>query len=329
MRAHLQRSDFSLTELRKQVCSVYVVLDFADMAPEKQGRYMRVLLSMAMDRARKTPLPADRNNRRTLFILDEVGMLGKMPTIERNYKILRGAHVKLWSFFQEYKTMTQIFDNSEALMSASTKQFFGVNDPTTAEEVTKFLGKYLDIRRSGSGSGEGKYEQSKALLDESDVTDALKQKSMTQIVLTGGGAKFMLRRVACFPSKTAQSVPNPVQASHTAPVTAPPPQQQQRPQTPPRPKQPSPPRQPVQPKTQARASPQQQAPRRTSMNTSSGQHPPADVTQALALFGLPQDATIDDVNKRMKLLENKAKHSKDYEKQVKFAHTVLLASQRQ
>lgn len=199
MREHLQRSDFSLAELRTNVCSVYVVLDFADMAPEKQGRYMRVLMSMAMDRVRKTPLPPARKARRTLFILDEVGMLGKMPTIERNYKILRGAHVKLWSFFQEYETVTQTFDNAEALMAASTKQFFGVSDTTTAEKIEKHLGKFLDVRRSGSGSGEGKYEQTKALLSADEISDVLRQKSLSQIVITGGGAKFMLRRVPCYP----------------------------------------------------------------------------------------------------------------------------------
>lgn len=202
MRQHLLSSDFRLSALRTDVSTVYVVLDFDDMAPEKQGRYMRVLMFLAMSVARKTPLPRVRDaaGRRTLFILDEVGMLGSMETIERNYKILRASKVKVWSLFQEWKTVETIFKNPDALMASSTKQFFGISDANTAQLIESYLGKFLDIRKSGTGGGAGKYEQTKQLLDATEITDSLRQKAMVQIVIAGGGEKFELSRVPYYPT---------------------------------------------------------------------------------------------------------------------------------
>lgn len=207
MRKHMIKSDFRLSELREKVCTVYVVLDYSDMHPDKLGRFMRVLMYQALDASRKTSLPAVREDagRRTLFILDEVGMLGPMTTTQEAFKILRSSHVKMWCFFQEEQTMRTTFPQADSLMASSTKQFFGISEPNTAKTIETYLGQFMDARMKGDGSGQGHFEQSKAVMTASEITMKLKQKSMAQIVITGGGYRFELKRVPCFPGDKAVS----------------------------------------------------------------------------------------------------------------------------
>ncbi len=203
MRTHLSRSDFSFDVLRKEVCTIYVVLDFADMAANKQGRYMRVLMNLAMRLARSTPMPQGRAaaGRRTLFILDEVGMLGDLRTIEDNYKILRSYRVKLWTLFQEYGTVEKCFENPTAIMSASTRQYFGVSEAKTAKHIEENLGQFVETRPAGTGDGRAYYESTKHLLTAQEVMDTLTQKELSQIVMTAGGTRFELRRIPVYPDR--------------------------------------------------------------------------------------------------------------------------------
>lgn len=197
MREHLMRSDFSLEELRTHRTSIYVVLDFDAMVPERQGRYMRVLFNLALRKSYALPLPQDRERagRRTLFILDEVAQLGHMPKIQKAYRTHAGARVKLWCFFQEWEALTSTFTSPRAVIGNSTKQFFGCNDSETAEQIEKYLGEYLHHRKDGDRI----HETTKPLLDHSEVMDTLKQKSSMQIVITGGGYKLKFKRERYIP----------------------------------------------------------------------------------------------------------------------------------
>lgn len=197
MREHLSRSDLSLEELRTHRTTIYVVLDFDDMKPRVQGRYMRVLFNLALRKSYVTPLPQDRKEagRRTLFILDEVGQLGFMPSIQEAYRSHAGENVKLWCFFQDLKALTSTFNSPNALLGNSTSQFFGCRDTDTAHHIEDQLGKYLHRRKDGTRI----HETTKPLLDHSEITDTLKQKSPMQIVMTGEGDKLKLKRKIFIP----------------------------------------------------------------------------------------------------------------------------------
>ena len=192
MREHLSRSDLSLEELRMHRTTIYVVLDFDDMKPRVQGRYMRVLFNLALRKSYVTPLPQDRKEagRRTLFILDEVGQLGFMPSIQEAYRSHAGENVKLWCFFQDLKALTSTFNSPNALLGNSTSQFFGCKDAETAHFIEDHLGEYRHRRKDGNRI----HETTKPLLDHSEVMDTLKQESPMQIVITGGGYRLKLKR---------------------------------------------------------------------------------------------------------------------------------------
>lgn len=190
MQRHLSHSDFSLEELRTHRTSLYVVLDFDAMDPDKQGRYMRVLVNLALRKSYVTPLPEERKDRRTLFILDEVAQLGHMPKIQDAFRTHAGAHIKLWPFFQDWEALTSSSSSPRALIGNSTKQFFGCNDPETAEQIEKHLGEYLHRRKDGVRT----HEATKPLLDATEIMRTLKQKSPGQIVIPGGGGALELKR---------------------------------------------------------------------------------------------------------------------------------------
>lgn len=197
MREHLSRSDFSLEELRTHRTSIYVVLDFDDMKPRVQGRYMRVLFNLALRKSYVMPLPPDREQagRRTLFILDEVGQLEFMPSIQEAYRSHAGKNVKLWCFFQDLKALTSTFTSPNAIHGNSTSQFFGCKDAETAHFIEDHLGEYRHRRKDGDRI----YETTKPLLDHSEIMDTLKQESPMQIVMTGGGYRLKLKRKIYIP----------------------------------------------------------------------------------------------------------------------------------
>ena len=224
MREHLSRSDFKLEELRTHQASIYVVLDFKAMDPEKQGRYMRVLFNLALHKSYVTPLPADRKRagRRTLFILDEVAQLGTMPNIQKAYRSHAGADVKLWCFFQEWEALTSTFSNPSAVIGNSTKQFFGCTDPDTAEVIESYLGKYLHERAAGTGEGSGTYESQKSLLDANEIMEVLGQKDPAQIVISGEKTKYKmeLKRKTFDPWRIVRDLNNGAFAHWPTPIRA-------------------------------------------------------------------------------------------------------------
>ena len=195
MREHLLDSgDFRLSDLRSdRPLSLYVVLPFDNMHHSVQGRYMRVLITLAFKACREHSMLLKRKHRRTLFILDEVSMLGDMPELENAYKTLRGYKVKIWTFYQQYSGLSDQVEDTAAITGNSTKQFFGVNDPVTAAQIEKYLGqyRYQDQTR----------EIQRSLLDETEILDTLGQSDMVQIVITGEGDKMELARERFIPEQ--------------------------------------------------------------------------------------------------------------------------------
>ena len=152
---------------------------------------MRVLMNLAFTACRMTPLPAERAHRRTLFILDEVAQVGTMPSLQSAYQTLRSYHVKIWSFYQQWSSLSSQVEETSAITGNATKQFFGCEDMVTAEQIEKFLDKYRHH--------DGARELQRQLLSAGEVYDLLGQKDMVQIAITGQGDKLQLTRESFIP----------------------------------------------------------------------------------------------------------------------------------
>lgn len=197
MRELLLRDDFQFSQIRTEQMSVYVVLDFDAMKPDRQGRFMRVMMNLAFQACRDIPLPADRSRRRTLFILDEVAQVGSMPSLKSAYQTLRSYNTKIWAFYQQFQGLADQVDDTTAITGNSTKQFFGCEDEITAEAIEKLLGKYKHY--------DGVREFQRSLLDAQEIDAALGQQDLVQFVKTGAGDLMELTRVRFIPGNASSN----------------------------------------------------------------------------------------------------------------------------
>nr|WP_052700838.1 type IV secretory system conjugative DNA transfer family protein [Methylocucumis oryzae] len=119
--AALAKSDFSFADLKREKITVYLVLPFKQL--EAQGRWLRLLITAAIEELTEEPRP---NDGRVLFILDEFAQLGRLPAIERALALVRGYGVQLWPFVQDLPQLKSIYSERWAsfLSSAGVVQFF-------------------------------------------------------------------------------------------------------------------------------------------------------------------------------------------------------------
>lgn len=145
----LASSDFRFADLKREKITVYLVLPFKQM--EAQGRWLRLLITSALEELTEEPRPGDG---RVLFMLDEFAQLGRLPAIERALALVRGYGVQLWPFIQDLPQLKSVYpDRWESfLSSAGVVQFFTPNDKMTADYVSDRCGLELATRKGTSES---------------------------------------------------------------------------------------------------------------------------------------------------------------------------------
>jgi type IV secretion system protein VirD4 len=148
----LASSDFHFADLKREKITVYLVLPFKQM--EAQGRWLRLLITSALEELTAEPRP---NDGRVLFMLDEFAQLGRLPAIERALALVRGYGVQLWPFVQDLPQLKSVYpDRWESfLSSAGVVQFFTPNDKMTAEYISDRCGMRLVKRKGTSESQSG------------------------------------------------------------------------------------------------------------------------------------------------------------------------------
>ena len=147
----LSKSDFDLADLRAGDLSVYLILP-----PDKLDTYrsfLRLVIGSALQACTRaqalSPYPA-------LFLLDEFAQLGTMDPVKRAYTLLGGYGVKVWAFLQDMGQLQNLYKEGAQtfIANATVKQFFGVSDLKTAEEVSKMLGQEtITIENFGENQG--------------------------------------------------------------------------------------------------------------------------------------------------------------------------------
>jgi len=154
--ASLQGQGLDLAHLKTQGMTVYLCLPGRHMGT--CGRWLRLFVNLALQAMERTTAFIDARPGETatgspvLFLLDEFATLGHMRQIEDAAGQIAGYGVKLWPILQDLGQLKALYkERWETFMgNAGILQFFGNNDLTTLEWVSKRLGSTTIEQLSGS-----------------------------------------------------------------------------------------------------------------------------------------------------------------------------------
>lgn len=202
----LQENDFDLEELKRNPAGVSIYLCFPATRVEMSRRWMRIFVNQlldAMERERIKPqVPV-------LACLDEFPALGYMKQLETASGLIASFGVKLWVILQDWSQGKALYgDRWETFAgNAGVMQFFGNNDVTTTEYISRKLGKtQVEVARVGEVaqdqrdkglSGRSEVIELHDLLTPDEVTRmfARGDRLMRQLILWAGHHPMMLQRV--------------------------------------------------------------------------------------------------------------------------------------
>lgn len=188
----LSSSDFSLADLKAGDLSIYLILPPDKLGPYR--RFLRLMIGAALQSCTRaqslSPYPA-------LFLLDEFAQLGHLEKVKEAYTLLGGYGVKIWAFLQDLAQLEHAYKEgaNTFLANATIKQFFGVSDLKTSEEVSKMLGEQTiavdsygtNQGQSAAGASSGRSENTsqtgRSLLNPDEVRRLSKNN---QIILVQG-----------------------------------------------------------------------------------------------------------------------------------------------
>lgn len=140
LRSVLSKHDFDLTDLKTAPGGMTVYLCLPAGRLGTCNRWFRLFVNLALEAMErepaKPPVPV-------LLCLDEFAVLGHMRQVEDAAGQIAGFGVKLWPILQDLTQLKALYrDRWETFMgNAGILQFFGNNDVTTLEFISKRLGK--------------------------------------------------------------------------------------------------------------------------------------------------------------------------------------------
>jgi type IV secretion system protein VirD4 len=202
MREVLQSSDFSLTDLKEKPISVYLSLPAGRMGTH--SRWLRLMIALtieAMERNRTRP------KHPVLIIMDEFHSLGAMSVIERAAGLIAGFGVRLWPIIQDLSQLKALYPQSweTFLGNAGMTQWFGVNDLTTLEYLSKRLGQTtLEVVSQGEVSkgqiangftGKSLSRQVVSLMSAEEIGRFFSRQSGRQLLLYPGSDPIATERL--------------------------------------------------------------------------------------------------------------------------------------
>lgn len=146
VRASLEASDFSFSDLHEKKTTVYTIIPA--YALETQARWLRLVVGMAVTAMER----GGNNRRRCLFLLDEFPALGRLKKIETGIATLRGYGVDFALVVQDLNQLKAHYGKGgdSILSNCAYKHFMRVADVDTAKYVSELLGKETVIAQSES-----------------------------------------------------------------------------------------------------------------------------------------------------------------------------------
>lgn len=144
------RNDVDFASLKDRPATVYITVPFNLLEP--YAPFVKVLLKSALDAMLDNPAKPDIP---VLFVLDEFLSLGPFVDFRNAIRTHAGAGVRLWFFLQDMGTLEEHYPGTgwHAFLNTSVKQFFGVDDPFTADLVGRYLGNQTVAYRSVQTGG--------------------------------------------------------------------------------------------------------------------------------------------------------------------------------
>jgi type IV secretory pathway TraG/TraD family ATPase VirD4 len=197
MKEALGASEFSLSELKTGLCTVYLVLPPKYL--DEHARFLRLFVNLALQEAakgRKARYPI-------LMVLDEFYALGPLQFVAKAAGLLAGYGVKLWPIVQNLGQIGELYpDNWETFLgNAGLWQVFAVNDQTTARYMSERLGEHIVWRKQRTFNQETqKYEEewmpqgASFLRTDIELGREVSRDSGNQVIFVEGGDSFLLRR---------------------------------------------------------------------------------------------------------------------------------------
>ena len=152
----MEASDFSFDELATGKATIYLVLPPDRL--DSYARWLRLMVSIGL-----RTITANRRPSRLpcLFMLDELGSIGRLPALARAYSLLAGLGCVCWGFLQDLNQLKRDYPEWETFIgNCQAFTVFGVMDEFTTEHVSKMLGtstvervsvELARLRRRGKG----------------------------------------------------------------------------------------------------------------------------------------------------------------------------------
>ncbi len=197
MKEALAASDFSLSELKTGLCTVYLVLPPKYL--DEHARFLRLFVNLALQEASK----GRKSRYPILMVLDEFYALGRLQFAAKAAGLLAGYGVKLWPIVQNLTQLSELYpDNWETFLgNAGMWQVFAVNDQTTARYMSERLGEHIVWRKQRTFNNETqRYEEewmpqgASFLRTGIELGREVSRDSGNQIIFVEGGDSFLLRR---------------------------------------------------------------------------------------------------------------------------------------
>ena len=140
IRSVVQRHDFDLADLKREPTTIYLCLPARHIGT--CARWLRLFVNLTLQAMERESGPP-AGGVPLLCCLDEFASLGHMRQIEDAAGQIAGFGVKLWPVLQDIGQLKTLYkDRWETFMgNAGVLQFFGNNDLTTLEWISKRCGK--------------------------------------------------------------------------------------------------------------------------------------------------------------------------------------------
>jgi type IV secretion system protein VirD4 len=201
----LRGESLDLSALKSGRTTIYLCLPGRHMGT--CGRWLRLFVNLALQAMERTAGPPAAGCP-VLFVLDEFASLGHMRQIEDAAGQIAGFGVKLWPILQDLGQLKSLYkERWETFMgNAGVLQFFGNNDLTTLEWVSKRLGTTTIEQLSGSkvspgagragASGESYAPRTTAMMEPDEVALAFGRADplLRQLIIRAGYAPMILQR---------------------------------------------------------------------------------------------------------------------------------------